>query len=223
MVTGETQSFRSLALLACGLVGPPLFLIVFILEGALRPGYDSMKLPVSSLSIGPSGWIQQVNFIVTGVLVLGYAVGLKGSFDGYAGSTWGPRLVGLVGAGLVGAGVFTTDPVFGYPTTHPLLLSQVTLHGHLHDLSSACVFVLLPGACIVFARLFRRKGEIRWATYSLLTAACMPVLLVLSASGFRQVPGLVSVAGLFQRLTIGAGWLWMSLMALHLMRRPHGA
>ncbi|MFZ1679153.1 MAG: hypothetical protein WAT91_17860 [Saprospiraceae bacterium] len=43
------------ALLLSGLVACPLFIIVVLIEGAIRPGYNSFLYPLSSLSIGVTG------------------------------------------------------------------------------------------------------------------------------------------------------------------------
>jgi hypothetical protein len=39
-------------LLACGVIGPVLFIILFLIEGATRADYSPLRQPVSSLSIG---------------------------------------------------------------------------------------------------------------------------------------------------------------------------
>src|SRR6185437_8285343 len=82
--------------------------IVFLVEGALRPGYDPMRAPVSALAIGPRGWVQRVNFIVTGVLMLACAFGLSSALRPYGGSFWAPLFVALYALGLVDAGIFVT-------------------------------------------------------------------------------------------------------------------
>ncbi|MGB8388504.1 DUF998 domain-containing protein, partial [Mycobacterium sp.] len=56
-------------LLTCGVVAGPLFVVVFLIEGALQPDYSPMRQPVSSLSIGSMGWTQMANFLVTGLLM----------------------------------------------------------------------------------------------------------------------------------------------------------
>src|SRR5262245_19979914 len=53
--------------LIIGVVGPLLFIVVFLLEGATRSGYDPVRYPVSSLSIGTRGWIQAANFLMVGL------------------------------------------------------------------------------------------------------------------------------------------------------------
>src|SRR5688500_4826440 len=64
-------------LLACGVVGPPLFLSVIISEGALRPHYDPVEQMSSALSLSDRGWIQITNFVVTGLSMIAFGVGLR--------------------------------------------------------------------------------------------------------------------------------------------------
>src|SRR5689334_15941007 len=93
-------------LLVCGVVGPLLFILVFLVDGATRPGYSAWHHFVSSLSLGERGWVQIANFLVCGALVIGFAFGLRRVLHPGMGSTWGPILLGIFGLCLVGAGVF---------------------------------------------------------------------------------------------------------------------
>src|SRR5262245_5709996 len=99
------------ALLMCGAIAGPLFVVVFLIEGATRADYNPLRHPVSSLALGDDGWIQTANFIVTGLLMLAYAIGLWRALRRRGGSRWGPLLVGIVAIGLIGAGFFPTDPL----------------------------------------------------------------------------------------------------------------
>ena len=63
-----------------GMIGPVLFIAIFTLEGWLRPGYNPLGMFVSELSLGPGGWIQIVNFIVFGVLLLVFTWGVVDEF-----------------------------------------------------------------------------------------------------------------------------------------------
>ena len=101
-------------LLRCGVAAGPAFTAVFLLEGAVRDGYRPLRHPVSSLALGPRGWIQAGNFAVAGTLFLAGAAGLGLAGDPAA-SRAAPALIGAAGAGLIGAAVFATDPVSGYP------------------------------------------------------------------------------------------------------------
>jgi uncharacterized protein DUF998 len=113
-------------------------------------------IPISSLSIGDSGWMQIAIFIITGVLTLVFAIGLWHVLRP-SGAVWGPGLVGLVGIGLMGAGLFVTDPLNGYPLGTPLIPTERTTHGILHDLFGVPFFLGLPITGLVFARHFARR------------------------------------------------------------------
>lgn len=90
-------------LLACGVIGPPLFVLVFLVAGTFAPaGYSVLRHPVSSFAIGELGWVHVANFLVTGGLLLAYAVGLRSALRAFGGSFWVPVLVGLLAIGLTG-------------------------------------------------------------------------------------------------------------------------
>ena len=110
---------KTKTLLACGIIGGPVFVLAFLVEGATRVNYEPLRHPVSSLALGDSGWTQTANFIITGLLTLAFAAGLWHTLRPGKGSVWGPLLVGVWAVGLLGAGVFVTDPVSGYPPGTP--------------------------------------------------------------------------------------------------------
>ncbi|MFF0154009.1 DUF998 domain-containing protein [Micromonospora sp. NPDC005203] len=64
-------------LLACGAAAGPLFLIVVLVGGALRPGYRPIRQAASELAIGSTGWIQITNFLVCGSLFVAFALGVR--------------------------------------------------------------------------------------------------------------------------------------------------
>ncbi len=133
-------------------------------------------------------------------------------------SRWGPLLLGGIAISLLGAGVFITDPVSGYPPgTEPR--PPYSWHGALHDGISVLAFLGWPAACFVFTRVFFRRGERGFAWYSLLTGLLFLGGFVLTSQGFAQVPGLVDIGGLLQRVTIVIGWTWTTLLALRLLRK----
>jgi hypothetical protein len=103
------------ALLVGGVIAGPVFTLAWLIEGATRAAYSPVRHPVSSLAFGAYGWTQVANFIVASTLSVGLAVGLWRALRPRGGSTWGPLLVSGYGIGLIGAGVFLTDPVSGYP------------------------------------------------------------------------------------------------------------
>jgi hypothetical protein len=106
------------------------------------------------------------------------------------------------------------------PSRNPNLPLQYSVPGRLHRLFSALFFLGLPIACFVFARLFARWGERRWAIYSVITSIAFMVMFIVTSAGFAQVAGLVNYAGLFQRITLTIGWAWLTLLAVYMLKAP---
>jgi hypothetical protein len=205
-------------LLACGALAGPSFVTMFMAEGARRPGYDPVRHPVSSLALGPGGWQQKTNFLVAGTLYVAGAVGMASDRRASAGSVVSPVLVGAAGAGLIGSGAFATDPVSGYPPGTPDAPGRPTRSGVIHDLSAVPTFLGLPVAQLAFARSFRRDGFRGWAAYSAASAGLMGVNFVLASAAFGQAPHLVRYGGVFQRLSVSAGFAWLTAIFLRAQR-----
>ncbi|GHO90270.1 hypothetical protein KSF_003180 [Reticulibacter mediterranei] len=212
-----SQSARSVVmqlLLACGAIGPLLNTVVILVLGATRPGYNPWRIPDSNLELGVGGWMQISNYIVTGALLLAFAIGLRLRLCTGRGSTWGPILLGIYGLTFIGAGIFVTDPVLGYP---PGASSALTVHGILHDLCGQLQFISLSAACFVLARrdaadLARRS----WTWYTVATG-----LLVAASDVFFFLTGALNgPAGLIERIGIIGSCSWIALLAVHLMSRP---
>lgn len=214
----EGQSQSSRLLLAAGAVGPLLFILVFLVEGATRPAYRAWHMAVSSLSDGPMGWTQRANFVVYGVLLVCFAVGLKRALRTGKGATWGPILLGTFGLCVIGAGFFTTDPGLGYPPGAATPTSP-SVHGVFHGLFSLVGFASLIAACIVLARRFTLDPAWHgWSLYSILTASGVLVFFVLTGVATASAdPN--SPAGLLQRIMIIIGWVWVALLAIQLLRK----
>ena len=100
-------------LLTCGQLGCILFIVLFLIQGQLRDAYSPLKFPISSLSIGHYGWIQRANFLISGSLIFLFAIGFRRATPILKSSLWTSRLIGGVGLGLFGAGLFSSDPVYG--------------------------------------------------------------------------------------------------------------
>ena len=85
-----------------GISGPIAFSIAFTVQGLVRRGeYDPIAEPVSALEAGPNGWIQQVNFVVFGLLLLVFAVGLNRAIASPRLPTVSGVLLLLTGIGLL--------------------------------------------------------------------------------------------------------------------------
>lgn len=125
--------------------------------------------------------------------------------------------------GLIGAGIFVTDPVFGYPPGTPGNVQ--TLHGTIHICCGVFCFSVLAATMFVLARRF--AGDPRWKGWTISTIAAGILVIVffvvyLAASVFNALPhGTLADApvGLFQCLAINIGWGWVVLILYPL--RPH--
>jgi hypothetical membrane protein len=207
------------ALLVAGAAAGPLLVVVFLVEGATRDGYHWRRHPVSDLSLGPWGWVQAATFVVAGGLFVAGAVGLWRDGDPAVRTRAGRVLLGLNGLGLVLAGVFTTDPVSGYPPGTPGVPESYSASGVLHDLASLLTFLGLPVATVLFARSFARAGQRGYARYSVTSGAATLVFFVLASAAFSQNASLVADGGLYQRIAVLAVLGWVTAVTVRQLRR----
>ncbi|HET6596574.1 MAG TPA: DUF998 domain-containing protein [Anaerolineales bacterium] len=210
---------KTRTLLFCGALAGPLFTIAWLIEGLARVHYDPTRHPISSLSLGEWGWTQIANFLVTGILTLVLASGLRKVFQSEGEAVWVPILIAGVGVGFLGTGFFNTDPISGYPLGTPAIRFPPTLTGVLHIFFASFVFGL-PLACFVMARLFDDQGGRNWAVYSKFTAVTFILVYLFAMAGFLQVPGLVNYAGVLQRISLTIILLWMTLLPIYLLKYP---
>ena len=205
------------ASLVCGVVAGPLFIGVALIEGVTRQGFDLVRLPLSLLSVGDGGLVQVANFIVTGLLVVMCALGMWRVLHPGPGGTWGPRLVGVFGLGLIAAGVFSPDPAFGFPpgTAQGVPSGAQSWHSQLHGIAFDVAFLALIVNCFVFVRRFAILRQRGWAAYCAATGVVLPTLIVL---GFANM----AIIGL---LFLAAGAIavaWLASIAANLMSSDTG-
>jgi hypothetical protein len=214
----ETAMDRRQRAAWAGMIGPPLFVAIFTLEGWLRPGYHPLGMFVSELSLGPRGWIQIVNFVVFGVLLLVFTRGVAAEFQSGKASRAGPILLTIIGIGFLASGPFVMDPV----TT---LRGQMSLHGKLHGLFGALVFSLSPVSCFVFLRRFRedpRWRSLQW--WTLAAGTIIAAAVVVLSVGPTRPPAAPNAfnewVGVIQRTAIITHLSWLFTFALRLHRVP---
>ena len=217
--------------LRAGTLGPALFVAVFLVAGAVRPGYDPVRLQVSYLSLGDGGAVQVASFLVSGLLIVIFAIGLRGRLAaaGGRGAVGGPIAVGSVGLGLLVAGIFPTVPAFGYPPGTPDgFPSEIPATAYLHVLGAALFFGGLIAAPILFARRLRAEGAASWASSSVAVAIVVLVAFAASSADPSGRPFVPAAAGLLQRIAIVTGLGWVATLAwaeagLPGLRAPSGA
>src|SRR5712691_8599485 len=64
-------------LLRAGVIAGPLYIIVGAIQVLIRPGFDMRVNPLSQMALGDLGWIQVTNFVVSCMLVLATAIGIR--------------------------------------------------------------------------------------------------------------------------------------------------
>ena len=207
----KTLSLTRLLLL-CGAVAGPLFILTLLIQDYTRPAFDPRLMPLSLLSLGAWGWVQRVNFVLAGVLNLLYAVGLWRRLHPGPAGTWGPILIGAYGLGLVLVGVFTTDPINGFPPG-AVAPTGPSWHGAIHALGALFTFMTLTAALAVLGRFFLARKERGWALYCFAIAV---ILLVLFFGGFTSPVFMARTL----RLAVLFGWMAASVIAIKLVCAP---
>src|SRR5262245_26918392 len=89
-------------LLACGVVAGVLFPVASFAQAFTRDGFDLRRHAISALSLGDIGLLQAANFVLTGVLALLAAVGIRMALHQGRASVAGPILVAIYGVGMIG-------------------------------------------------------------------------------------------------------------------------
>jgi hypothetical protein len=85
-------------LATAGFVGPVLFAIGVVAQQFYRRGeYDPNAQLIMDLTAGPYGWVQQVNFIVFGLLMIALTAGLYLGVRPTRATLVGPAILGFNG------------------------------------------------------------------------------------------------------------------------------
>lgn len=150
------------------LLGPVLFAVVlatltfieydFLLSLGWHPINDPTFDWPSGLALGRYGWIMTATFIVSGLIMILFAIRLFLDLKRSRPSQIGSTLMAFAGL-FLGALAFTTDPTIrDYPSTW---------HGRLHDLSFVFLGLTLFPAMIVLGFAF--WNDARWKNLAIYT------------------------------------------------------
>src|SRR5262245_66219913 len=147
---------RTSTLALAGVIGPIWFTALVVMQGFILPDCSHVRLAIIALAAWPTGWIQNVNFHVAGVLTMAFAVALHHGVQPTRRGGAGVTLLVLGGLGLVWAGTFPWKMVDGVPTETAL-----------HVIGAVMVFTATGLGFIAFSR--RLIADPRWpalATYT---------------------------------------------------------
>ena len=164
-----------------GIIGPVLFggflLALSVLEYDFmlgigwRPVADPSGAWPSGLALGPYGLAQVVNFVVSGLLLAFFAIGVHLETTDRHGSPLGPAFLFVAGAAMALMG-FETDPI--------RRIGPRSLHGLIHD--AAFVIFVLAFLAALFSLWRRLEADPRWrghARYTLATGILAVLLLLM--------------------------------------------
>jgi len=204
----KRQTIIKVASLA-GTVGPALFVGVlftlsvlqydFMLGIGWRPVANPAGAWPSGLALGRYGAAQVASFVVSGLLLCVFALGLHLQVTGRRSpASPGPALLFLAGVAMALMG-FKTDPI--------RRVGPRSLHGLIHD-SAFVIFVLAFLTALSFLWL-RLREEARWQRHARYTLA----------TGILAVP-LLLLPGVAYYLFLIALLAWIEVTATRLWRTP---
>lgn len=155
------------ALGAAGVAGPIVFAVLAVVQSLLRSDHSLVADPVSALAAGPSGWVQDANFMVFGSLMTAYAIGLHLGVRPVPWGIAGPAFLVLSGIGPVWAALFpATDAAGAFHDSRVLHMA-----GFVMTFAGAGI-----GLILVSRRMARDPGWRGVATYALTTGIALVVL-----------------------------------------------
>ena len=195
----------------CGLLAPVSFVAGVVLADVVQPAaFSPVNDDISDLGAltASSPWLyNQVAANLTGILVLGFAVGLWAAL----GAGFLAR-VGVLGVAVVGTGIFL-DGLFRLDCQGiDAGCDNTSWHSSAHKIESGVTAAALLLTPLVLAFAFRRLPA--WRRLWLLTLLATPAVIAAGAAFSAFGPGVASLAG-------STVWfLWLALVALHLLRTP---
>jgi hypothetical membrane protein len=203
----ETTSMIRVATLG-GVLGPLLFLTLAVAGGALYEGYSHTSQKISELGGDGSdvALLQNTNFILLGVLTLGFAWALARTLGR---PYLGPALVGVFGVSSAIANGLLPCDIGCYGLT-PVSLA--------HNITGLVGFLAAIAGMVVLARRWRRDQEwLGHATFTMLAVAVASSGLVWFIA--TQALDRQSLAGVAQRTFVTAFLGWMAVTGWRLFRQ----
>lgn len=195
------------SLLGWGVVAGPFYLVFGLVLALTRTGFDLTRHPLSALLLGPGGWLQAVNLVLTGIMVGAAGLGFARAPLGRAGRIAG-ALLGVYALCLVLSAIFPPDPVSGFP---PGAAAQASTSGILHLAFGGLGFLALGVAALVVAGALPAAGFSR---------AAGVVVILAFLGGAATSPGGAGIALLWAAVVVG--WVWLAVASVQAYRVvPH--
>ncbi len=201
------------SLLGYGVIAGPIYVVVAAAQIFTRDGYDPTRHAVSQLSNGDLGWIQIVNFLLTGAMTIAAAVGVRRALGPGRLSAWASGLLGAYGVGVFCGGIFRADPSDGFPPGTPPGMGEVSWHGMAHFAIAGLGFLCLVAACLLLGAWFGRRSEAGWAWYSRITGLVFLASFMALSSGSGGTAAILVFTA-----AVVAVWTWLAAVSVKLYR-----
>ncbi len=218
-------------LLKAGLCAGPVVLSVGFTAALTREGFSLHRNASSQLALGEWGWVQSINFVVAGLLMLAFAIGARRVLRGQVGALWAPLLLGVFAVSHVMVGVFATDPVFGYPPGPGTPIGApdmdtASLSAKLHSFFGFLGFNALAIASFVLARHFGTRRPL-WLASSLGVGFAILAIGAYAAHWESQHQGAARATASFDFLPmwflLPLVWSYITALAWHLWQQHRSA
>jgi len=169
----------------------------FLLSLRWHPLYATTIDWPSGLSLGPYGGVMISAFILSGLLLAGFALGLYKALAADPGAKRATVLLFIAALAMLLLG-FKTDPTYR-TTPH-------TIHGLIHDGAFVLLGLTLLPALFLLSRIFQRNpGWHGYARYTLIT-----VLVIAPAFALKGIAFYVFLAGVLAWFEVIAIRLWQT-------------
>jgi Protein of unknown function (DUF998) len=193
----------------CGMLIPFMYIFMYVLGGALRPGYNHISDSVSELlSPGaPNKSLLTIIDLVYGLLHIFFGIGIlqfirESEYNALIGNI-GAWMIMAVGIAIIGTAIFPQDAM-GSPATIPGRIHLILVFGALLPFSII--------STLLIAIWLRRTGVFPgFATYSFISFAAIILL-----GGFGGAQAGTPMMGLGERVSAIAIHQWLFFFALKL-------
>lgn len=190
------------------MAAPAVFTVLVIIAGAYYPGYSHVTQAISELGgvAARNPLIQNVNFFVSGILIVAFAVGLYRHLGRAGHSVFGVVLVGAFGLVISVHAFLPCDA--GCAFVSPV--------GSAHNVSGLAGFLSVTAGVFLVSRVFAVDRNWRsYRAYSMMTAiagfASLVLWIALAKAARMQV-----MNGSLQRVFASIIFVWIEVIAVRL-------
>ena len=192
----------------CGIAAPAVFVLLVIIAGSYYPGYSHVTQAISELGgvAAQNPLILNVNFFISGVLIVAFALGLQRNLEGARRSALGAALVAAFGLVMVSHAFLPCD--VGCEFVSPV--------GSAHNITGLAGFLSVIAGVFLISRIFAIDPNWKsYRGYSVMTAVVGLASLVLWIA-LAKAARIEIMNGSLQRVFAGTILLWIEVIAVRL-------